>query len=166
MHKHNCNSADLHTLVTDPENYIISVYSHGDKTTIYDQFGEAIIDVDNAPDYKNTIFYSTACMTAKELGEAMRSSNCLFYYGFDYYVYYMSGNDSELEEYFIKTHNYALKLLLAGENDPYIIIEKTTSFYLEIIDEVRNSYPAFAGHFRENLENIAIYTEETTIRRI
>ena len=155
----------LHDYVRDPNNHIVSIYSHGNEICICDHNEDVIVQLSDAPNYSETIFYSMACMTAQGLGKAMQTNNCTLYYGFDNESYYVDDNDPYLESFFINTHNFALRLLLSGITDPEKIIEETTNYFLNIVDEIRDIYPAWRGLIRDNLDRITILANGKIFKR-
>lgn len=61
--------------------FVFTVFSHGNEKACV-AGGQNYVDEQNLDKFKNTLFYSTACLNGKELGQKLIESGCTAFVGF------------------------------------------------------------------------------------
>ena len=155
--QHNsCDRDTLHNKINEFEDdYIVTIYAHGDDCRIRNNEQEDLINLDDATRYyNNAIVYSTACNSANELGKTMHGYNCKLFFGHTKksYVVLM------YKDTFIELENYALKEILdEPEFDPLQLCQKIDNFFDTKIDYMKKENPLVAPLIMHNKESYKIY---------
>ena len=152
----NCNRENLHSkLIEFTDNYIISIYAHGENNRIKNNKKEDLINMDDAKShYHNAIVYSTSCFTANELGVEMHNYGCKFFFGYKAKSYLSLNHKSD----FIEMDNYTLRLILDEKTiDGRVLYEKTDKYFIAKLNELRVINPLLAPLIMHNRESFVIY---------
>jgi hypothetical protein len=152
----NCNRDDLHkTLSNLNDNYLVTIYAHGEHNKIKDNSDADLITIDDAMKYyNNAIVYSTACYAANGLGKEMHRYNCKFFYGYTKKAYIVS----MYKDTFIELDNFALKKILQNKDiEPVELCKNINSFFDEKINDMRIHNPMVAPLIMHNRESYKIY---------
>lgn len=154
---HSCNREVLHKKLSEyNDNYIITIYAHGNADKVVDQYFETLIDLDDSKIYyENSIVYSTACKTAVTLGkELINSGKCKLFFGYS--------DDAQFshkhKDIFVELDNYTLKIIISENtiNKEYLK-QKTETFFREKLNEMRMTCPIIAPMIMNNKECFQIY---------
>ncbi|MCV6607819.1 MAG: hypothetical protein OIF32_06360 [Campylobacterales bacterium] len=151
-----CNRTSLHEkLNTLADNYVVSIYAHGENHRIRDNELQDLITIDDSMKYyNNAIVYSTACYSANEIGRKMHLYNCKIFYGYTKrsYVVYM------YKDSFIELDNFALKEILVDHSiEPTNLCEKTNYAFDKKIEEMKDLNLMVAPLIMHNRESYKIY---------
>lgn len=137
------------------DNYGVVVYSHGTEDSILDSNKNPILNEYQAPHLSNSVVYSTACLNASYLGNKLIDNGCKLFFGYATKSYIpITDNDFYIESVFIETDNYALKLILEGEQDINKLIKKTDEYYESRYKEISKKYSYDAPFLMMNREAV------------
>ena len=155
--EHNtCNRSLLHEKLSSyNDDYIVSIYAHGNDDTVVDNEQNDLINmVDAKVSYNGAIVYATSCYTANTLGKEMHSYNCKFFFGYTDKSYVVLSE----KELFIELDNFALKkIFLTNSIDGKSISDATDNFFWDKVKEVETINPMLAPLIMHNKEAFKIY---------
>jgi len=131
--------------------FILIAYTHGFENGLRCN-GSTYISNHNCNLFRNSLFYSTACLIGKELGPALIENGCKTFVGFN--------EESEVFEkvYFrdicLNCDNYALKLLMISDKTIGQSFEAMKRYYTDQIDHLIEigEDPVFIASMRANRE--------------
>ncbi|BFU77671.1 hypothetical protein ALC152_08860 [Arcobacter sp. 15-2] len=152
-----CKNDLLHKSLSQySENYIVTIYAHGNNDKVVDELNNDLITLDDSKKfYKNSIVYSTACKTANNLGLSLvKEGGCKLFFG-----YSDSSHISTLHKAdFVEMDNFTLKLILSeNTTDKDYLKAKTEEFFQKKLHESRMQNPIIAPMIMNNKECFQIY---------
>ncbi len=157
---HNMNNREsLHSKLEEfSDDYIVSIYAHGEDDRIKNNENEDLINISDArTHYNNAIVYSTACYSANKLGVQMHAYNCKLFFGYIKKSYIVS----MYKDTFIELDNFALKEILDNSNiDPTLLCEKINSIFDNRIEEMKKINLMVAPFIMHNKESYKIYKNQ------
>ena len=130
---HNSDRNTIHKNINKyTDNYIVSIFAHGEKDRIVDNNKNDLINIDDAKTYyNNAVVYSGACLSANELGFTMQNYNCKLFYGYTKKFYLAPF----CKDTFVELNNFALKELLMDISiDPRELCRKIDKFFDDKMD--------------------------------
>ena len=143
------------------DRYGIVIYAHGTTDSILNsRYGDEVLTTEEAHNYHNAIFYSTACSTASSLGYAISNYGSKLLFGYDKKSYVSSSIDDYIENIFISTDNFALLQILSGEKDCSKISNDTYDFFTYKYNEIKENYQDDAAWLMHNREAVKFYKEK------
>lgn len=146
-----CNAAyiDIRISALTPNPFIFVAYSHGIEDALKCK-GDSFISLNNCHHFIHSLFYSTACLIGRELGNELITKGCKAFIGF-----IEKSTVSFVEQFqrtFIQCDNYALHAFMTMDN---ITIggafEMMKDFYTSQIDRILElGDPICAGYLMKN----------------
>lgn len=157
MHN-NCNQTNvLDQIKSLDDNYCVIVYAHGSEESIKDQHGSILIHKDDASNFHNAVFYSTACNNAESLGIEVIRYGCKLFFGYKKVSYGIEdGSYPIYDTFFVESDNFAIKEILNGCNNGKELYDKTYDFIYSCclkLEEIDDALVPFLFH---NLESFKI----------
>ena len=148
-----CNNVYIDTLISDikPNPFIFIAYSHGDEKALYCNSNYYIKCDVNTHYFANTIFYTTACLAGKELGENLIANGCLAFVGYNNVTYvFMENSKKEISR---NCDNIGIISFLSEDITIFEAFKKMKNYYEQQIDKYNLlKDPIFAGNLVEARE--------------
>lgn len=148
-----CNEAYFNETIPQLNSYpfIFIAYTHGIENALRCN-GSSFISKHNCTHFKNSLFYSTACLIGKELGPELIHKGCKTFVGFN--------EESEVfekpafREIFMECDNYALKLFMISDSTIGQSFEAMKRYYNGQIDHLMElgEDPVFIASLTANRE--------------
>ena len=154
----NCTESNVIDAIEDleDEHFVFVGLSHGMETQLLTS-NEVYVDISSLNHFSNSLFYTTACSTAKELGNELISNGCLSFIGFinDSYATY-----ENYYHIYTECENYCLKEFLSSNNT----IEESFDNMIELFDNKINEL--FEQHEDEILVGMELVGNRDQLRII
>ena len=131
--------------------YVFIAYTHGIENGLRCN-GSSFISKHNCTHFKNSLFYSTACLIGKELGPELIDKGCKTFVGFNEETVVFE--NAAFREKFMECDNYALKLFMISDNTIGQSFEAMKQHYTNQIDRLMElgEDPLFIGSLTANRE--------------
>lgn len=123
------NPIEFHTSTFAGKPFIFIAYSHGNDDSIFIG-NNKYIHPQNAYFFAETLFYSSCCLTAKELGKELRKQGCRVFIGYNKSITSVA---DETDPYFQECENAFIHNFLTTDNT----IQESLSFMYKKYHEIR-----------------------------
>ncbi len=122
-----CNETNIQAATAEIKPFIFIGLSHGSASQLGTS-NDIYVDSSNIAHFKDSLFYSTACSTALDLGKKLISVDCMCYVGYskDTYATY-----DDYHSVYIECENYCIKEFL----NPLKSIQTAYNEMLDYFDE-------------------------------
>ncbi|KAA6318471.1 hypothetical protein EZS27_031525 [termite gut metagenome] len=147
-----CNVAyidiTISSLNTNP--FVFIAYTHGVNDGLKCG-GGSFVSTDNCQHFKNSLFYSTACLIGKELAPELINKGCKAFIGFNEKTTVIFENPS-YRQIFMECDNFALKMFLTSDSSIGKAFNSMKNHYTNKIDraiELGEDF-VFTRFLREN----------------
>jgi hypothetical protein len=148
-----CNEAYLDQVIPQLNSYpfVFIAYTHGIENGLRCN-GSTFISKHNCIHFKNSLFYSTACLIGRELGPELINKGCRTFVGFNEESVVF--DNATFRDIFLKCDNYALKLFMISDKTIGQSFEAMKQYYTSQIDRLMElgEDPVFIGSLTANRE--------------
>jgi hypothetical protein len=133
-----CNNVYINSLMPQHMSnpFIFIAYSHGNEKALCCGNSCYIEKNVNTHYFKNSLFYTTACSTGKELGEDLINKGCLAFIG--YKTEAIAFLEGSMKEISIKCDNAGITEYLSNDITIFEAFKKMKDCYTQQIDRVLN----------------------------
>lgn len=139
--------------------FIFIAYTHGTDNGLRCN-GSSFISKHNCAHFKNSLFYSTACLIGKELGPELIKRGCKTFIGFkeESEVF----ENAAFREIFLECDNYALKLFMISNSTIGQSFDAMKKYYTDKIDRLMElgEDPVFISSLTANREALVFIGDE------
>lgn len=128
-----CTEQDVNTSIQafDRKRFIFISYSHGLGNCLATTNGE-FVNFKNSLHFKDSLFYSCACLSAKKLGPELINKGCISFIGYEGKVFV----NEDYADVFIRCKNAGIKLFQSGGVTIGHAYNHMRSEYLKEIDRL------------------------------
>lgn len=133
--------------------------SHGNESQLLTD-NDVYVDADNVSHFSETLFYSTACSSAIELGEELIRKGCHSYVGFN------QDSSATFEDFYsiyVECENYCLKEFLSSDKTLRQSFDNMLDFFDKKIDELFDKHGdevLVAMELNDNKDSFVLFGNE------
>jgi hypothetical protein len=165
LSSNHCNNVYIDILMPQykPNPFIFIAYSHGNEQALHCE-NEYYIKKDvNTHHFANSLFYTTACSTGKELGDDLIDKGCLAFIG--YRSNTVAFTESSRKEISRNCDNAGIIAFLSDDITIFEAFEKMKNFYAQEINRLNGVKDVlFAGHLVEAMESL-VFLGKSDLRK-
>jgi uncharacterized protein YkvS len=150
-----CNNVFIDILMPKykPNPFIFIAYSHGNEKALHCENTPYVKKDVNTHLFANSLFYTTACSTGKELGEDLINKGCLAFIGYkNDTIAFTEGLKKEVSK---NCDNSGIIAFLADDITIFEAFKKMKNYYAQQIDRLNTVKDRlFAGHLVDAMESL------------
>lgn len=155
-----CNPAYVELVISkySDKPFIFVAYTHGNEKALISQKKE-FVSVQNSCSFKNSLFYSTACLVGKELAPSLIENDCKAFVGFtEESIVYESEYRKSVS---INCENSIIEEFLCGDATLREAYNSMISYYNQQIDKFTEvNDMLFASNLVSNREALVLLGDE------